>query len=187
MRSRHVAAAFLVLLALWQIAQGLYIPAKAVVAQLLLRDAWGQTTEENDQVRPWPWADTWPIARLVATAHDVDLIVLAGVSGTTLAFGPGHMDGSALPGRSGQVVLSGHRDTHFRFLRHLKPGDELLLEMPDARLLRYVVRRSTVVDSSKDRLRLDGEGNSLLLVTCYPFDAIDPGGPLRYLVEALPV
>ena len=52
---------------------------------------------------------------------------LAGVSGRTLAFGPGHVDGTPLPGDPGNSVLSGHRDTHFAFLRELRSGDILLV------------------------------------------------------------
>lgn len=186
-RSRTVAAVFLALLAVWQIAQGVYIPAKAFVAQLLLRDAWGQTSSFEERVRPWPWADTWPVARLLATRHDIDLVVLAGVSGATLAFGPGHMDGSALPGQQGSVILSGHRDTHFRFLEHLRRGDELMMELPDATIRRYRVSSMQVADVRNSKLRLDDDGDALVLVTCYPFEAVDPGGPLRYLVVARPV
>lgn len=187
MRPRNAAAAFLVLLALWQIASGLYIPAKALVAQLLLRDAWGQTTEAGTMVRPWPWADTWPVARLTTTEHDVDLIVLAGVSGTTLAFGPGHMDGSAAPGEPGIVILSGHRDTHFSFLEDLRRDDRLTLQLPGGRGQEFKVRGFEVTDIRSSRLRLDGDEDSLVLVTCYPFHAVDPGGPLRYVVTAVPV
>jgi sortase A len=36
-----------------------------------------------------------------------------------------------------------------------------------------------VVDSRRSRIVLDGDVPRLTLVTCYPFDAIEPGGPLR--------
>ena len=57
---------------------------------------------------------------------DVDELVLAGASGRTLAWGPGHLDGSAPPGAAGNAVLSAHRDTHFRFLQRVVPGDPLV-------------------------------------------------------------
>tara|TARA_S200000501_G_scaffold249877_1_gene234098 strand:- start:524 stop:670 length:147 start_codon:yes stop_codon:yes gene_type:complete len=41
-----------------------------------------------------------------------------------------------------------------------------------------------VADARTTVLRL-GDGTSFVLVTCYPFDAIDAGGPLRYVVTAL--
>lgn len=162
----------------------LWIPAKAELAQFLLQRAWVQTLQGERNVKPWPWADTWPLARLRMAEHDVDLIVLAGASGRTLAFGPGHLDGTTLPGRLGNVVLSGHRDTHFRFLEDVRPGELLTLETPDGALQTYrVVARHVVYED--DVYVLDDDGDAVLtLVTCYPFDALAPGGPLRYVVRA---
>jgi sortase A len=42
------------------------------------------------------------------------------------------------------------------------------------------------VDSRDTRLRHDDQGRTLVLVTCYPFEAVMPGGPMRYVVTALP-
>ena len=67
--------------------------------------------------------------RLEAPDLGVRQIVLAGASGRTLAFGPGHMDGTAAPGASGHAVISGHRDTHFRFLQDLATGDALRVKL----------------------------------------------------------
>jgi sortase A len=41
-----------------------------------------------------------------------------------------------------------------------------------------------VVDSRRSSLLLDTEQSVLSLVTCYPFDAPEPGGPMRYVVTA---
>jgi sortase A len=161
-----------------------WIPAKAVLAQLLLQRAWAQTVHGEQHVRPWPWADTWPLARLRMEQHGVDLIVLGGASGRTLAFGPGHLDGTPRPGQLGNVVLSAHRDTHFRFLEKVQPGEVLSLESADGASQTYrVVARHVVYDD--DVYVLDDDGDAVLtLVTCYPFDAVVPGGPLRYVVRA---
>ena len=61
-------------------------------------------------------------------------MVLAGASGRTLAFGPGHVDGTPLPGEHGNAVVSGHRDTHFAFLRDLRCGDVLEVQTAAAAL-----------------------------------------------------
>lgn len=114
-----------------QSAQAIWIHAKAELAQVLLERAWQQSLTQDQPVKPWPWADTWPVARLTSPRHQVQLIVLDGASGATLAFAPGHMAGSASPGEIGNTVLSAHRDTHFSFLEHLRMGDELGLETPD--------------------------------------------------------
>ena len=80
--------ALLIGLGLWQAGESAYIEAKAWLAQDLLEDAWAKTLGGAQQVKPWSWADTWPVARLQAPDLNIDRIVLAGASGRTLAFGP---------------------------------------------------------------------------------------------------
>jgi hypothetical protein len=58
------------------------------------------------------------------------------------------------------------------------------VERPDGKLLLFTVTDVRVVDSRRTRLALDGDEPRLTLVTCYPFDAIRPGGPLRFVVTA---
>nr|WP_245832002.1 sortase [Solemya velesiana gill symbiont] len=128
MKWHRYLAAGLLLFGGWQLSEGIYIEAKAVVAQMLLQQAWQETRQGGSQVIPWPWADTWPVARLKVARLDIDQVVLAGASGRTLAFGPGHLFGSAPPGEEGNSVISGHRDTHFHFLKTLKSGDLIELE-----------------------------------------------------------
>jgi len=169
---------------LWQLGQGAWIYVKARLAQRLLQRAWARTLRGEPEARPWPWADTWPVARLQVPAHGVDLIVLAGVSGRTLAFGPGHAPGSAVPGAPGTAIVAGHRDTHFRFLERLKQGDEIIVEVPGLRRSRLRVQETSVVDSRTAVIRTEDRSARLVLVTCYPFDAVRPGGPLRYVVTA---
>ncbi len=193
-RSVKQASATLLVLALllaggWQLGSGLYIHAKALLAQQLLERAWQQTRAADRPqstaagFRPWPWADTWPTARLRVAQLGIDQIVLAGDSGRTLAFGPGHNRSSASPGEPGMVIISGHRDTHFRFLQELRIGGRIELETR-AGVVRYRVRQLQVVDSRRGGILSGGERNGVLLVTCYPFNSISPGGPLRYLVWA---
>lgn len=162
--------------------RGLWIPAKAVLAQGLLAGAWERAAAGEARPRPWPWADTWPVARLTLPGRP-PLVVLAGASGRTLAFGPGHVDGSGAPGGSGNVVVAGHRDTHFRVLAGLVAGDELVLEAPGGGPRRYRVVETAVVDHRDTRPLLPA-ASRLTLVTCWPFDAVRPGGPLRWVVVA---
>ena len=114
----------------------------------------------------------------------MNLIVLAGGSGRTLAFGPGHLSASALPGEVGNSVIAGHRDTHFSFLRDIEIGDSVLVERIGGRKHLYKVIGIDVVDSRRGSLLLDTDAAILSLVTCYPFDASEAGGPLRYVVTA---
>lgn len=177
----------LVIVGTWQIGQGLYIHAKALLAQELLERAWQKTQKGEPRAAPWPWADTWPVARLRAPEQGADLYVLQGASGNALAFGPGLEIASAAPGAPGTSIIAGHRDTHFGFLRGLVAGSSLELDLPAGATLGYRVAGIQVVDVGRDTLLISREGASeLLLVTCYPFDALRPGGPLRYVVRAEP-
>ena len=180
----YLLVACLLCFGFWQLGQGAYIPAKAWLAQELMQRAWLRTGNGEVRATPWPWADTWPVARLTARSGEVDLIVLAGGSGRTLAFGPGHLSASVMPGEPGNTVIAGHRDTHFRFLKDLQPGELLKLESSKGAHYLYKVVDVDIVDSRKGSLLLDTDTAMLSLVTCYPFDAREAGGPLRYVVTA---
>jgi len=178
-------AATLVSIGLWQTGQGLWIYLKAEFAQYLLERAWSMTVRGERGVKPWPWADTWPIGRILVPKHGVDLIILANANGRTLAFGPGHESMSSPPGENGTTILSGHRDTHFRFLELMSEGDQIVIQHPNGLTTPYRVRATNIVDAHQTTIHLDITHNHLVLVTCYPFDAITPGGSLRYVVTAL--
>ena len=168
--------------------RGLWIYAKAGLAQVLIETAWQRRLAGTPAPRPWPWADTVPVARLEAPAQGVSLYILAGSSGRTLAFGPGHQDGTPMPGERGNSVVGGHRDTHLAFLRHVKRGDTLRIERPDGRRIDYRVAELDVLDKRETWVMRNGDGRRLTLVTCWPFDALRAGGPQRYVViaEAVP-
>jgi len=159
----------------------MWIPAKAGLAQRLLERSWSEVLAGADYAPPWPWADTQPVAMLEVPDHGIRQLVLAGDSGRNLAFGPAlHADL-----QSRDLVISGHRDTHFTFLRDLEPGDQISLESREGRR-EYVVAFTEIVDTSRHALIIEPGIDRLSLVTCYPFDALSPGGPLRYVVTALP-
>lgn len=170
----------LIAIGLWHGANGLWLYAKAALAQQLIAQAWQQQLHRGTPSRPWPWADTYPVARLEWPRGDVELIVLAGLQGEALAFGPGLTESHGSNG----IVIAGHRDTHFRFLADLRIGEELRLQQTDA-VQRYRIETLRIVDSSQESLQIDGD--ELVLVTCYPFHAIRAGGALRYRVGARPI
>ncbi|WP_439135821.1 class GN sortase [Pseudomaricurvus sp.] len=164
-----------------------YLYSKAVLAQWLIADAWQQSLAEHKPVRPWPWADTWPVARLKYQNHDTveDLYVLEGAAGNSLAFGPGHMAGTALPGTPGNSVVGGHRDTHFAFLKELQVGDHLQVQGHQGEWHTYRIDQARIRDINQGPLWLESGVDALQLITCYPFDSISSGGPLRYQVSLL--
>ena len=110
--------------------------------------------------------------------------MLADTSGRTLAFGPGLAPGSAPPGAHGTTIITGHRDTHFRFLERVRPGEELVLEIPGRQPGRFRVQDTQVVDARTAVIDRAPGAAGLVLVTCYPFGAVRPGGPLRWVVAA---
>ncbi|MCU7827569.1 MAG: class GN sortase [Candidatus Thiodiazotropha sp. (ex Myrtea sp. 'scaly one' KF741663)] len=164
--------------------QGVWIEAKAWLAQGLISNAWARSDSADDHIPPWSWADTWPVARLAVPRLDVQRIVLAGVSGRTLAFGPGWVEQTVLPGKDGRVMIAGHRDTHFRFLKDLVSGDQLLVQNADGDEVSYWVTEVAVVNETAGWLMGPSTVSELVLVTCYPFDSMIPGGDLRFIVRA---
>jgi sortase A len=174
-----VTAAFL---SAWLAAGAAWIPLKAELAQWLIERSWRRNLA-GQEAAPWPWADTRAAGLLLVPRLDVRLVVLAGSSGRNLAFGPVLLDGTA--STAGDVVISGHRDTHFRFLEDLRPGDRLQLS-GRAGSRWYAVGDLEIVDSRLQELVIDPAAERLSLVTCYPFDSPLAGGPLRYVVTAYP-
>ncbi len=185
---RQAAVALLIGIGGWQLGSGLWLYAKAWLAQVLIEDAW-QRNRSAGQVyaKPWSWADTAPVARLMFLDQAQSFVVLSGEAGRVLAFGPGHRPDSPLPGKAGNSVISGHRDTHFRVLQSVHAGDLIAIEALDGRVRRYRVAGMQIVDHRDLRVLADRGIDELTLVTCWPFDAIVPGGPLRYVVKATAV
>jgi len=168
------------------VGQGLYIKAKAVLAQVLLERAWSRALAGEVAPKAWPWADTWPVAKISLPRIKQKAIVLNNASGEAMAFGPGLVAGTPLPGRPGTSVISGHRDTHFEFLRNVRRGDTIEVVTRTRKRLTYKIDYMEVVDASASGIEPNAPGEKLALVTCWPFDDKNPG-PLRYVVYALPV
>jgi sortase A len=164
-----------------------WINVKAEAAQFLIGAAWHRERGSSSrEAAPWPWADTRPIAKLTWGEGRAasTLMVLEGSSGRNLAFGPVHDPASVAPGAVGNSVIEGHRDTHFKILRNASLGDQFTIETVDGIIERFVVTDVRVVDSRQTRIVLTADVAQLTLVTCYPFDAVNPGGPLRWVVTA---
>lgn len=180
-RHRPLAAA-IIAAALFSAAHAAWIPLKAQLGQLLLEQAWAARLAGDEGARPWPWADTAPVAVLEIPRLGTRQLVLEGASGRNLAWGPGAMT----PVDGSDVVISAHRDTHFADLNLLQPGDLLLLD-DGTGPREYQISWLDIVDSRHQELVLLTGIQRLTLVTCYPPDAPLAGGPLRLVVTALPV
>lgn len=162
-----------------------WITVKAELAQLFIKQAWAETLESGKNVKPWQWADTWPVGRLVHPNSNTDLYVLEGAQGNSLAFGPGRHANSGELG-SATSVIGGHKDTHFAFLADVDIDDALQLQTRNGIWHPYKVAAKRIVDIQESALQLTLNEQKLYLVTCYPFHTIAQENSLRLVVELKP-
>lgn len=165
------------------IGDGAFIHLKARLAQLLLDRAFAETIASGAPVKPWPWADTWPVARIEVKRLGASAVVLAGSSGQALAFGPGHVERTPDAGERGVAVYSAHRDTHFRFLQDVAIGDDIAVMRQDGRIFHYRATGSSVVRFDASGIDPLSNEHGLALSTCWPFRSVTPG-PMRYVLRA---
>ena len=179
----HWARRLLTGLGLAMVLQSCWVPVKALLAQQLIASAYARGQTEGTQQAPWPWADTWPVARLVVPRLGIERYVLADASPRTLAFGPGMVD--SVPGTQGGLSVAGHRDTHFAFLGSLQAGDEVRWEDRHGER-RFRLERREIADVRRHWLSAPLPGE-LQLSTCWPLTDWQPGGPLRLVWVAVQV
>lgn len=154
-----------------------------MTAQILLERSFDQAVKAGEPVQPWPSMDTQVIAQLNVPALGKSAVILSGASGQALAFAPAHLQQTAPLGAPGHSVIAAHKNTHFSFLQNVRMGDEVRVHTVSGKVVRYEVTGASIVHKDKFAAELDGPAR-LALVTCYPFDAISFGGPLRYVVIA---
>lgn len=176
----------LIVLGLIVVLQASFTITKAELSQILLQQAWAKTTTANQKVKPWPWADTWPIAKITAPRLGKSNIVLAEAGGEALAFGPSLLNAGGSFKTGGQILIAAHRNTHFTWLKDLKTGDTLLVQNSDRTETQYQVMGMEIVRFDESGIEEDQTDKRLALITCYPFDA-KLNGPLRYIVWAEPI
>lgn len=179
-RRKVIILTVLLAIGLSQIGGGLYIQAKAQVANWLITDSWQSRNSQTPQ-KPWPWADTWAVAKLSIPRLNINQFVMQDASGESLAFGPG---ASTQIRANGYNILAGHRDTHFSYLNQLQVGDSIEIETLSGEKISYQINGNQVIDVRDGPLRFDADSSGLSLITCWPMDALVPGGPLRYVVSA---
>ena len=122
------------------------------------------------------------VGRIEVPRLGLSAVIRAGIDARTLRLAVGYIPGTALPGEQGNLGLAGHRDTFFRKLRDINPGDEIRVTTKDG-VFKYYVQRTTIVQP-KDVWVLDPTKDPVLtLVTCYPFTYIG-SAPKRFIVRA---
>lgn len=129
-----------------------------------------------------PPHDGEAIAKLTIPRLDTELYVVEGDDDHDLRLGPGHMPGTAMPGGAGNCVIAGHRDTHFRVLKDIRKGDEIILETSHGDF-RYRVEGTRIVTPTNILPLAPTPDAELHLITCYPFYYIG-SAPKRFVVQA---
>jgi sortase A len=122
------------------------------------------------------------LAKLNIPRLDAELYVIEGDGPRELRRGPGHLEGTALPGQKGNCVIAGHRDTHFRVLKDIREGDDIVLQTESGQYL-YRVRNMHIVSPENTSALRPTNTASLNLITCYPFYYVG-SAPKRFVVEA---
>ncbi len=162
-----------------------YYQLKAETAQWLLESAWQNTLlqKNNHPVKPWSWADTWPVLKVELPSIQLSSLVLKDVSGQSLAFGPGLMTPRLYPGNHGNSFIAAHRDTHFKGLIKLKKGELIKITNSIGEKIFFEIDQLQIVDSRIEQPILQTGDKRITLVTCYPLNSSIRNTPYRYLVS----
>jgi sortase A len=132
----------------------------------------------------WIGPDPYVIGAIEIPRLGIDALIREGIDGSTLRRSVGHVDGTALPGTSGNTVLAAHRDTLFRSLRDIERGDRIIIRgRSGGEPVRYEVTSIRIVSPDAVEVMAPQEGAVLTLVTCYPFDFVGHASR-RFVVRA---
>lgn len=181
-----------------------WLPTKAWLSQALISYSWQQSITQQKQqrslgqnqlqgnkttntkvaIKPWPWADTFPIAELSFKRLNEDIVVLNGGDPTTLAFSAGAIAPFNQTNSAQPFVVAGHRDSHFAFLEDILMKDVISMTDQHGQSQLYQVEAIDIVDASSGQLPVLANDSSLILITCYPFNAIGNDTNERYVITA---
>jgi len=122
------------------------------------------------------------VGRILIPRINVTVAILQGTTPQTLLLGVGHIDGTPLPGETGNSGIAGHRDTFFRNLRDLRSGDQIQIQTVSG-ISNYQVDWLQIIDPRDTAILTPSAGAELTLVTCYPFHYIGHA-PERFAAHA---
>ncbi len=122
------------------------------------------------------------VVKLVIPKIGLEAMVVEGTTEQSLLLGPGHLVNSVLPGATGNSAIAAHRDTFFRNLNRLVPGDFIYAD-DGRRRYGYVVTGSRIVAPSDTSVLNPSQDARLTLITCYPMRYVGPA-PKRFVVSA---
>jgi sortase A len=122
------------------------------------------------------------VGRIEIPRVGVSAVIGSGIDAQTLAHAVGHIPGTGLPGKAGNIGLAGHRDSFFRGLRGLTLKDRIEIATPRGQY-EYAVDSIQIVEPGRGDVLRPTAGETLTLVTCYPFSYIGQA-PKRFVVKA---
>lgn len=122
------------------------------------------------------------VGELAIPRLHLSVMVLEGDDDGILRVAAGHISGTALRPRGGNIGIAAHRDTFFRPLRAIRRDDLVTLKTA-AGVARFSVSGTEIVRPSDIQVLAAGPGRDLTLVTCYPFHYVGPA-PERFIVHA---
>jgi LPXTG-site transpeptidase (sortase) family protein len=125
------------------------------------------------------------VGKLEIPRVGISVMILQGTEDATLAKGAGHVQGTPMPGAEGNVAIAAHRDTYFRNLKGIRPGDSIRFSTLRASY-DYVVESMETVDPDDTGVLESRKLRELTLITCYPFYFVG-SAPKRFIVHARPV
>jgi sortase A len=142
-----------------------------------------QVESGHSDSRPQPAVKKGDVlGRMDVPRLGMSVAVLQGTSSRTLRLGAGHIEGTPLPGETGNSGIAGHRDTFFRGLKDIRRNDEIQLQTATG-LFHYEVDWAKVVAPDDVSVLSPSAESALTLVTCYPFYLVGPA-PKRFVVRA---
>lgn len=112
-------------------------------------------------------------------------VILQGDSSQVLRRGVGHLPDTAMPGELGNIGLAGHRDSFFRPLRQIRPGDMITVRTLKGDF-HYRVESTRIVSPSDIEVLAPTDKRELTLVTCFPFKYLG-AAPHRFVVQSVQV
>ena len=112
----------------------------------------------------------------------LSVLVVDGDEEQGLSVASVHLAGTAPIGGMGNTVIAGHRDTAFWPLRNLKVGDRIRIVARN-RVYKYTAQSMQIVEPDDVAVLGADEGQTLTLVTCYPFRYVG-SAPQRFVVKA---
>ena len=147
-------------------------------------NSWNKIIETGVYTKPWSSFDGIPILRIEIPRYKISQIVMKNTSAQNLAFGPAWHSESYLPKDNKVTIISGHRDSHFIYIKNLEIGDIIKIQDKENNWYTYIVENFFIVNSLKEEILMNQNEKKLLIITCYPFNEIHSGTPYRYIISA---